>query len=93
MPLEPWFEILKNFGIAGLFIAMYLTTAWYLFKELKESKKELREIIEQTTLALERSTKNSGDVISVMKQVQDTLEDSRNQISEFVAFQKGRDAR
>lgn len=93
MPLESYLEIFKDVGVAGLFIAMYLTTALYLFRELKESKKEIKDIIEKTTLALERSTKNSGDVIAVLKQVQDTLGDSREQMSQFIAYQRGRDTR
>ena len=92
MTLEPWMEILKQFGIAGLFIAMYLTTIWYFYKELKESKKEMRETVERTTLALEKSDRIGEDTIRLLRSLEDTMTDNSKQISEFISFQRGRDS-
>ncbi len=89
---DAWLEIFTKMGTTGLFLAALIIVSGYLYKELKEAKKELREVVEKTTLALERSTRNGEDTIAVMKQVQNTLSESTQQTSEFIAFQKGRDA-
>ena len=91
--MEPWFEILNKFGETGLFLGMLIVVVKYFYKELKEAKQELREMVQMTTLALERSTKNGEDTIAVMKKVDTSLEENTRQTSEFIAFQKGRDSR
>lgn len=90
---DAYLEIFKQLGIAGLFIAMYLTTVYYFYRELKEHKNELKEIGEKSVSALERSTRSIEDSTDILGTVKEGLEASKAQTSEFIAFLKGRDAR
>jgi len=90
-PLAPWLAILKDFGVAALFIAMYLTTIFYFYKDLIGQKKEMRETVEKVSAALEHATRAIETSNDTGENVVRGLSDVKSQTSEFIAYLKGRD--
>jgi F0F1-type ATP synthase membrane subunit b/b' len=90
-PLAPWLAILRDFGVAALFIAMYLTTIFYFYKDLLSQKKELRETTERVSTALEHATRAIETSNDTGETVVKGLAEVKAQTSEFIAYLKGRD--
>ncbi len=90
-PWKPWLEVFQQLGVAGLFIAMYLTTIKYFYKELKESKKDVQTSAEKQAAALESSTRAIESSVEIGEKVVSGLDAVKAQTSEFIAYLKGRD--
>lgn len=86
----------KEFGVAALFIGMYITTIWKFIAELKETRKEQTELIksmtERVVTALETSKKANEDYQRMANEVKTTMDQSTRQSIEFMAFLRGRDS-
>lgn len=86
-------EAYEKFGIAGLFICMYLVTIWFLVRQILASKKEMVDMVEKVVAIQEKTIKSNEDITKTMGAVKRTVEASVAQHSEFIAYLRGRDDR
>ncbi len=91
MELLEFLKAYKEFGVAGLFIMMYLATVWLLIKELKASKKECVDITDRVVTVLDKSANCVDRFSAVMEKVEQGQSDLMTNNKEFIAFFKGRD--
>ena len=92
MGLPELLKLLQDVGVAALFIAMYLTTVWYLYKELKAGKVEATAMVERMVTSLDKSSRATEDETKALDGVKASLDETRGQTREFLAFLRGRDA-
>ena len=91
MDIDLFLKVLQQFGVAGLFIIMYLATSAYLLKQMQTSKKEVKEMVERTIKALDRSSAATEEASRVKQVLVASTEQLRIQTGEFIAYLKGRD--
>ena len=92
MDIQVLLKILQDMGVAALFIAMYLFTIWYFYKELKSSKADATAMVEKVTTSLDKSSRATEDETKALDGVKASLDETRGQTREFLAFLRGRDA-
>jgi hypothetical protein len=92
MGIPELIELATKFGIGVLFLAMYLITAGYLYRELKASKKEVTDLTERVVTALDRASSMAESAGRIMDGLKQSMEENRAQTREFLAFLRGRDA-
>ena len=82
----------REYGVAGLFIILYVITTRQFYLELKSSKDDVVRMTEKYATALDQATTAVNRSTTTMELVKGGLEESRRQTSEFIAFTKGRDS-
>ncbi len=90
--IERILTIYKDYGVAGLFLTLYLITLWFFYKELKEREKLMVAITERVVTALDKSSDSSETTAEVLKNVGTSLDTNTKQTGEFIAFVRGRDS-
>lgn len=84
-------KIYKDFGVAGLFLALELVTIWLFYKELKNSKDELVAMTKLVTMTLDNASTAIEDMNTLSKNTKQSVDDLCNQSKTFQAFLQGRD--
>lgn len=84
-------KIYKDFGVAGLFIALYLGTLFFFYKELKNSKNELVAMTKLVTMTLDNASTAIEDMNELSSSTKRSVEDLTTQSRTFQAFLQGRD--
>lgn len=84
---------------AVLFFLLYLGTTWYFFKELKarnaelkEAKDEAKSTTERVVTAMEKASHATEEQVTLMRELKTSIDDTRIQSRELMAFLQGRDA-
>ncbi len=89
--LLEFLKVYKDFGVAGLFIALELVTVWLFYKELKNGKSELVAMTKMVTMALDNAATAIEDMNTKSDANTRSVNDIRNQNEKFQAFLQGRD--
>ena len=89
--LLEFLKVYKDFGVAGLFIALELVTVWLFYKELKNSKEELVTMTKLVITALDSAANAIEDMNSKSDASTKSVNDIRTQNEKFQAFLQGRD--
>ncbi len=89
--LLEFLKVYKDFGVAGLFIALELVTVWLFYKELKNSKTELVAMTKLVTMTLDNASTAIEDMNKLSENTKRSVEDLCNQSKTFQAFLQGRD--
>ncbi len=89
MGISEFIQAYKEFGVAALFICMYLMTIRWFVRDLKVQRKEAREDRDKMISALEAAKKSIDDSTRVMTEVKHTSDATRFQIAEFISFLRG----
>lgn len=90
---ETGVQIYRDFGVAALFITMYLVTIVMFIKDLQKQRKDSQELVVKMITAIEASAIQSLECKEAMESTQLTIENNLRQTGEFIAFLKGRDNR
>lgn len=77
----------KDIGITGV----WLLTLWKFYSDLKEHKKEAVALIERYATSLDQANNAINRSSNTMDGVSKSIQESRQQTSEFIAFVRGRD--
>ncbi len=85
-------KVYKDFGAATLFLALYIITVFFFYKELKNSKDEMVRITERLVTALDNASEAGEKTVEILKNVGFSLDKNTVQTGEFIAFVKGRDS-
>ena len=100
MAIKELIDLFQNGGSGVLFLALYLITLVYFFREMKaqyvEMKKSKDEIVELTvriTTALDMSRNAMERNNTIMGEMRVGLDQNMAQTREFVAYLRGRDGR
>lgn len=84
-------KVYKDFGVAGLFITLYLLTVWRFYRELKDREQKGMAMTERMIVALDgaaNAIERNGEVLST---VEKSIGESTTQVKLFIAFIRGRD--
>jgi HAMP domain-containing protein len=91
-PVDPYIELYKQGGVALLFIALFLTACYFLYKALVSQKEENLKIAKNAVDALRESTDINISVKDALKELRDSVQDNSASMTEFMAYLRGRDA-
>jgi hypothetical protein len=86
-------KILQDFGVAALFIAMYLSTVWYLIRQLVSHKEDYVKQAVRNAEVIEAATQTITDCKSVMLEVKKTVGELNTTVASMDAYGRGRDER
>jgi len=84
-------EVYKTYGVAGLFIVMYLATIWLFIADLKSQREKFAEMTKQMVEALNSSAMANIKTSDILSEVKKSLDENSNKMSEFIAYLRGRD--
>lgn len=95
-------KIYKDYGVAGLFIALLLVVVFYFYKELKSSKAEALQQSEQSNAKIialtekiisvaDKAASSISDNNDMSADLKTALDQMRTQNNECISFFKGRD--
>ena len=90
--MDPAWSSFEKFGVTGLFVFLFLTVSWYLYSELRKSKREAVEEARKSGQLVQKfvdALENQRVAFESMKARIDGLIDQQK---EWMAFQKGREA-
>ncbi len=82
----------KDYGAGAIFMALYIVTIVYFYKELKENKAETAKITERVVTALDKSSESIERTVQVLSNVGKSLDQNTKETAEFIAFVRGRDS-
>ena len=85
-------QVYRDFGVAGLFILLYLSTVIAFVKDLKEQRKTQSDMVERVIKSMESSAAVTGQCVEVLKEVRQVTSESTKQNAEFLSYLKGRDS-
>jgi len=89
--LMEFLKIYKDLGVAALFIALYLVTVYFFYKELKNSKDEVVVMTEKVTAVLDKAATAITEMNKTTRDGKDSIDQLRNQNEQFLSFLRGRD--
>ncbi len=84
-------KIYKDYGVAGLFIALELLTVFFFYKELKSSKKEMVDMTVQVTTVADKAANAIEEMNKASMDVKTGMDQLKSQNNEFISFLRGRD--
>ncbi len=84
-------KVYKDYGVAGLFICLYLITVYFFYKELKNSKSEYVTMVERVVGTLDKATSAITEASQTSKDARECMDQTRSQNNEFISFLRGRD--
>lgn len=84
-------KVYKDYGVAGLFIALELITVYFFYKELKNSKAEVVVMTEKVITVADKAANAIQEISRTSSEVKSGIDQMRSQNIEFISFLKGRD--
>jgi len=84
-------KIYKDYGIAGLFLVLYLTTVWKFHETLKSNKTEMVMMVERVIHVADTSSAAIAASNETMSEVKSGMDQLVRQNGEFLSYLKGRD--
>ncbi len=84
-------RIYKDFGVAGLFIALYIVTVYYYNKEIKSSKSEAILMVEKVTTVADKAAHAIMESNRTSIELKSGIDQLRAQNNDFISFLRGRD--
>jgi tRNA(Phe) wybutosine-synthesizing methylase Tyw3 len=91
MPGIETYQVYKEFGVAALFIVMYVTTVWFLIRTLVQDRaKEIKrtetvvELIVTSNAVLARNTE-------ILEKLKETIENEERRSSELLTYLRTKD--
>lgn len=89
--LLEFLKVYKDYGVAGLFIALELFTVYFFYKELKSSKAESVAMTEKVITVADKSANAINEASKASYDTKGALDTTIRQNAEFIAFLRGRD--
>lgn len=89
--VTPFVKIFTDFGVAALFVAMYLVTVYYYRKEVNEQREKAIAMTERVAIALDKAANAVDSSTEAIQEVTSNMEKTRNDIGKFIEFLRGRD--
>lgn len=87
MDLTAFLTTYKDFGIAGILIAV----VWLFYRDLKATRAEDLKTIERVTESTDKNT-SALQVLTAQSSLQDTaIQHNTEKLDEYLAYQRGRD--
>ena len=91
MPGIEEYKIYKEFGVAALFIVMYVTTVWFLIRTLVQDRaKEVKrtekivEVVAASNVVLSRNT-------DILEKLKETIDNEERRSSELLTYLRAKD--
>ncbi|MFH1303776.1 MAG: hypothetical protein ABIK07_22185 [Planctomycetota bacterium] len=85
------YKIYREFGVAALFIAMYITTVWFLIKKLMQDRiqevkrtKEIVEVVMTSNMVLSKNTE-------ILEKLKSAIESEEKKSSELLMYLRTKD--
>jgi len=79
------YQVYKEFGVAALFIVMYLGTVWFLIRQLVKGKEEAVENAKTMARALEANTQSTDASNSIMLELKKAIAESSKSTDVMIA--------
>ncbi len=86
-------KVYKDFGVAGLFLCLYLITVYFFYKNMQAGKIEAVAMTERVVLMLDKAANAINEMSRVSMEEKASLDQMRSQNNEFISFLRGRDER
>lgn len=83
-------EAYQNFGVAGLFITMYLSTVWYLIKTLQKDREKEQERTKKMVEVLAAHVEATRVHNVLLEKLRETVHADIQQQRELIVYLKAR---
>ncbi len=84
-------KVYKDYGVAGLFMVLFVATIYFFYKDLKERLKEQVAITERVVNVLDKASNSMSTSAEKLGGVEESINNQSTQTKEFIAFLRGRD--